>query len=69
MFIRLKFALITGLLGLAVGLIFAVVIRGDGEAFPVFVVVPFVALFALCGAVSKKDWAESVIEFFYNVLP
>ena len=66
---RLKFAVITGLVGLVIGAIVAVVVQGDGETVPVFVVVPFVSLFALCGAFAKKEWADSVLEFFYHVLP
>lgn len=69
MLTRLKFAAITGLLGLIVGVVVAVVVREDSEAFPVHVIIPFVALFALAGASAKKDWAASVLDFFYKVIP
>jgi hypothetical protein len=66
---RLKFTAVTGLLGLLVGVVVALAVREESEAFPTYVVVPFVVLFALAGASAKKDWVESVLEFFYNVLP
>ena len=69
MAVRLKFAAITGFVGLVLGLVTAAVVREEGDSFPVFVVAPFVAVFAISGAFSKKEWAESVLEFFYNVLP
>jgi di/tricarboxylate transporter len=65
---RLKFGLLTGFVGLLVGAFAAWVLQEEGKAFPVYVVVPFVVLFALAGVISKRDWIDFVFDFFANVL-
>ncbi len=61
--------MLAGLLGLTTGAVVAVLVRERGEPFPTNVILGFAFVFTLAGGCAKQQWAEDVLEFFYNVLP
>lgn len=69
MITRLKFAAIAGIVGLVLGCILAAIIKKDGEAFPIYVIIACSATFALCGAIAKKEWMIDAITFFITKVP
>lgn len=64
---RLKYIVLAGAIGAALGGLVAAAVRNPAEPFPAVIVVGFACIFAVCGAIGGRRWGEWVVDFFLNV--
>jgi hypothetical protein len=66
---RFKFALVAAIFGAALGSLIGAIVQKKDDPFPLFLVIAFISIFAVCGVFSKRKWIDRVLDFFAHVVP